>query len=370
MTIGVLVVDDSSFFRQQICKLINSFGDFKVIGTALNGTEAIKKAATLNPGLITMDYEMPGMDGITAVREIMAQKPVPILMLSSLSYDGAKITLDALDAGAADYLLKDFESFAKSTSKTQNELYKRLVALTSTASAKKPAPAALKKERRSEEKASVSTKEKSASLPPSRSSVKLRRPEKLAKLSSFDVLLIGCSTGGPAATTRLLTGVDGNFPLPIVIALHMPEYFTDTFAKRLNSISKLRVKEAEQGDILKRGSVYLAPGGKQLMFDKSNRKQLNVMAHRAELEYAPCVDVLYASAAKDPSRKSLALVLTGMGSDGMEGCKMLKRQGSTVWVQDEASCVVNGMPGAVVKSGSADAVLSLDLLADIFKAGS
>ena len=106
------------------------------------------------------------------------------------------------------------------------------------------------------------------------------------------------------------------------------------------------------------------------MFDKNNRKQLNVMAHRAELEYAPCVDVLYASAAKDPSRKSLALVLTGMGSDGMEGCKMLKRQGSTIWVQDEASCVVNGMPGAVVKSGSADAVLSLDLLADIFKAGS
>ena len=368
MAIGVLVVDDSSFFRQQICKLINSFGDFKVIGTALNGTEAIKKAASLNPGLITMDYEMPGMDGITAVREIMAQKSVPILMLSSLSYDGAKITLDALDAGAADYLLKDFESFAKTTSKTQNELYKRLMALTSAAPAKQAAPAASKKEQHSVEKTSVSAKGKSAS--PSSSPVKLRRPEKLAKLSSFDVLLIGCSTGGPAAATRLLTSVSGDFPLPIVIALHMPEYFTDTFAKRLNSISKLQVKEAEQGDVLRRGTVYLAPGGKQLMFDKNNRKQLNVMAHRAELEYAPCVDVLYASAAKDPSRKSLALVLTGMGSDGMEGCKMLKRQGSTVWVQDEASCVVNGMPGAVVKSGSADAVLSLDLLADIFKAGS
>ena len=370
MAIGVLVVDDSSFFRQQICKLINSFGDFKVIGTAKNGAEAITKAVTLKPGLITMDYEMPGMDGITAVRKIMEQSPVPILMLSSLSYDGAKITLDALDAGAADYLLKDFESFAKTTLKTQNELYKRLIALTGGSANKSLKPSdseepgstssALKKKLPDQRKTATSVEIKKKNI----------RPENLPELKKFDVMVIGCSTGGPAALTRLLACISSDFPLPIVIALHMPEYFTDTFAKRLNGISKLRVKEAVNGDFLNRGTVLLAPGGKQLIFDSQNRNKVTVLEHREDLEYSPCVDVLFASAAKDVGRKTLALVLTGMGRDGKEGAKLLKKQGSTVWVQDEKSCVVYGMPGSIANSGLSDAILPLDLLADIFKTGS
>jgi len=378
MAIGVLVVDDSSFFRQQICKLINSFGDFKVIGTAINGADAIKKAASLNPGIITMDYEMPGMDGITAIREITSQNPTPILMLSSLSYDGAKITLDALDAGAADYLLKDFESFAKATSKTQNEFYKRLKALTQGSakpSVKTPEPSSIAakeavpntdKTRLPLHKKSIST----TKTPPEIGRKSVRRPKNIASLEQFDCMVIGCSTGGPAALTRLLTSVKSDFPLPIVIGLHMPEYFTETFAKRLNNISKLRVKEAVSGDQLKRGTVLLAPGGKQLVFDNKSRGSVKVVANSSELEYAPCVDVLFASAAKDLRKKTLSLVLTGMGSDGKNGAKLLKKQGATIWAQDEASSVVFGMPGSLVKEGLADSVLSLDVLTDIFRLGS
>jgi two-component system chemotaxis response regulator CheB len=378
MAIGVLVVDDSSFFRQQICKLINSFGDFKVIGTAINGADAIKKAASLKPGIITMDYEMPGMDGISAIREIMVQNPTPILMLSSLSYDGAKITLDALDAGAADYLLKDFESFAKSTSKTQNEFYKRLDALTKgrkarsvkTAESASTVPtktvSGVEKTRVPPHKKPTSTARK----PVEAGSKSVLRPKNIASLEQFDLMVIGCSTGGPAALTRLLTSVKSDFPLPIVIGLHMPEYFTETFAKRLNNISKLQVKEAQTGDRLKRGAVLLAPGGKQLVFDSKSRGAVKVLDNSNGLEYAPCVDVLFASAAKDLRTRTLSLVLTGMGSDGTNGAKLLKKQGATLWAQDEASSVVFGMPGSVVKEGLADSVLSLDVLADIFKLGS
>lgn len=369
MTIGVLVVDDSNFFRQQISKLINSFGDFKVVGTANNGNEAIAKTALLKPDIITMDYEMPGMDGVTSIRRIMEKTPTPILMLSSLSYDGARITLDALESGAADYLLKDFESFARENIKTQNELYKKLKALAD--SKKQSSLFKAPSETISKASSQVSQKGKVAEKEASTSSIKEenRATENFKMFSQFDVMLIGCSTGAPAVLTRLLSLVSANFPLPIVIALHMPEYFTDTFAQRLNQISKLRVKEAASGDALVRGQVLLAPGGKQLVFDQKNRNHVQVLPNTKELNYAPCVDVLFASAVRDLNKKALALVLTGMGSDGREGARLLKKNGSTIWVQDEQSCVVFGMPGSIVKANLADAVLSIDALADLFVTG-
>lgn len=393
MTIGVLVVDDSNFFRQQISKLINSFGDFKVVGTAVNGSEAITKTALLKPDVITMDYEMPGMDGITSIRQIMEKTPTPILMLSSLSYDGARITLDALDSGASDYLLKDFESFARATTKTQNELYKKLKALSASP---------LLRSNKVASSTSVSTLKRTATAKPNASpgrentntsksaqveasSVALRAEQKkdiaentgdlkksgskLKSLSQYDVMLIGCSTGGPAVLSRVLSLVSANFPLPIVIALHMPEYFTETFAQRLNQLSKLKVKEAETGDSLVRGQVLLAPGGKQLIFDPKTRNSLVVVPNSKGLNYAPCVDVLFASAARDLDKRILALVLTGMGADGREGAKLIKKNGATIWVQDEQSCVVFGMPGAIVKANLADAVLSMNDLTDLFVTG-
>ncbi len=393
MTIGVLVVDDSNFFRQQISKLINSFGDFKVVGTAVNGSEAITKTALLRPDVITMDYEMPGMDGITSIRQIMEKTPTPILMLSSLSYDGARITLDALDSGATDYLLKDFESFARATTKTQNELYKKLKALSesplsraSRAASSTPTPAipnptpakpisTSKRENDSSSKLAQTTASSAASKTEQKNNAAANTAEqkntgsKLKSLSHYDVMLIGCSTGGPAVLNRILSLVSANFPLPIVIALHMPEYFTETFAQRLNQLSKLKVKEAETGDTLVRGQVLLAPGGKQLIFDPKTRNSLVVVPNSKNLNYAPCVDVLFASAARDLDKKVLALVLTGMGADGREGAKLIKKNGATIWVQDEKSCVVFGMPGAIVKANLADAVLSMDALTDLFVTG-
>lgn len=368
MTIGVLVVDDSNFFRQQISKLINSFGDFKVVGTANNGNEAIAKTALLKPDIITMDYEMPGMDGVTSIRRIMEKTPTPILMLSSLSYDGARITLDALESGAADYLLKDFESFAREHIKTQNELYKKLKALADSKKQsslfKKPPETVGNESSKPVQKVKISERQASSSI-----KEESRAAEHFNIFSQYDVMLIGCSTGAPAVLTRLFSLISANFPLPIVIALHMPEYFTETFAQRLNQISKLRVKEAVSGDALVKGQVLLAPGGKQLVFDQKNRNHVLALPNTKELNYAPCVDVLFASAVRDLNKKTLALVLTGMGSDGREGARLLKKNGATVWVQDEKSSVVFGMPGAIVKANLADAVLSIDDLADLLVTG-
>lgn len=368
MTIGVLVVDDSNFFRQQISKLINGFGDFKVVGTANNGNEAITKTALLKPDIITMDYEMPGMDGVTSIRRIMEKTPTPILMLSSLSYDGARITLDALESGAADYLLKDFDSFARQNIKTQNELYKKLKAL---ADSKKQSnvfksPPDVKVNESTPVSSALKTTEKKGS---GSVNEKNRAADNLKLFSQYDVMLIGCSTGAPAVLTRLFSLISANFPLPIVIALHMPEYFTETFAQRLNQISKLKVKEAVSGDALIKGQALLAPGGKQLVFDQKTRNHVLVLPNSKELNYSPCVDVLFASAARDLNKKTLALVLTGMGSDGREGARMLKKSGSAIWVQDEKSCVVFGMPGAIVKADLADSVLSIDSLAELLVTG-
>ena len=374
MAVGVLVVDDSNFFRQRICKIIDTFDGMEVIGVASNGKEAIAKNAALKPDIITMDYEMPGMDGVTAIRQIMADRPVPVLMLSSLSYDGARVTLNALDAGAADYLLKDYDSFAKAANSTQSELYQKLKGLSAKSTA------TFYRDRFKSDHGGMSAA-------PVQQPVAVNSPSPIKKQVSpavkdnrevnagqgcfnpFEVLLIGCSTGGPALLNRIMSEVSVKFPLPIVIALHMPEYFTSIFAKRLNQLSSLKVKLAESGDTLKSGHVYLAPGGKQLIFDKQSPKKLVVIPNSKELNYSPCVDVLFASAARVMGKKTLGLVLTGMGSDGREGARVLKNVGGGIWIQDQKTCVVYGMPGSIAAANLADEELSAEQIIQKFKTG-
>ena len=376
MAVGVLVVDDSNFFRQRICKIIDAFDGMKVVGVASNGKEAIAQNAALKPDIITMDYEMPGMDGVTAIRQVMADRPVPVLMLSSLSYDGARITLNALDAGAADYLLKDYESFAKAVNSTQSELYQKLKGL----SAKSTATFYSDRFKPGHDDMSAAPAQKSAHSPSSEPSPIKKQVSAAVKdnrgvsaeqgcFNPFEVLLIGCSTGGPALLNRIMSEVSVTFPLPIVIALHMPEYFTSIFAKRLNQLSSLQVKLAESGDILKSGHVYLAPGGRQLIFDKQSPKKLVVIPSSKELNYSPCVDVLFASAARVMGKKTLGLVLTGMGSDGREGARVLKNAGGDIWIQDQKTCVVYGMPGSIAAANLADEELSAEQIIQKFKAG-
>ena len=359
MAVKVLVVDDSGFFRRRVSEILSSDPNIQVIGTATNGREAIDQALALKPDVITMDYEMPMMDGITAVRQIMQRCPTPVLMFSSLTHEGARVTLDALDAGAVDFLPKNFEDISRNPTKVKQLLCEKIHTISrsnrrfsSTASAPAAAAAAAAFGGRS---ASVTPQAAPAARPTSPAH---STPAAAPRRKSYRLVAIGTSTGGPVALQRVLTQLPGNFPAPIVLIQHMPAAFTKAFAERLDKLCKISVKEAEDGDLLRPGLALLAPGGKQMMVD--GRGAVRILPGDERLNYRPCVDVTFGSAAKAFGDKVLAVVLTGMGADGREGARMLKQSGSQVWTQDEASCVIYGMPMAVVKANLSDAVYGLD----------
>ncbi|MFM2580003.1 chemotaxis response regulator protein-glutamate methylesterase [Vibrio fortis] len=361
MAIKVLVVDDSSFFRRRVSEIINSEARLEVMDVAVNGKEAVEKAKRLRPDVITMDIEMPVMDGITAVREIMAATPTPILMFSSLTHDGAKATLDALDAGALDFLPKKFEDIARNRDEAVSLLQQRVIEIASkrallrrTASIPRPVtPAA------STAAPAVSSLRQPAA-PAKPAAAKFRASGKKYQLTA-----IGTSTGGPVALQKILTRIPANYPHPIVLIQHMPATFTAAFASRLNTLCKIEVREAQDGDMLKPGVAYLAPGGKQMMIDgRPGSARLRIIDGGDRMNYKPCVDVTFGSAAKIYNDKVLSMVLTGMGADGREGARMLKSAGSTIWAQDEDSCVVYGMPQAVAKAGISTEDLPLERIAE------
>ncbi|GIU50662.1 chemotaxis response regulator protein-glutamate methylesterase of group 1 operon [Shewanella sairae] len=372
MGIKVLVVDDSSFFRRRVSEIVNQDPELEVIGTANNGAEAIKMAAELNPQVITMDIEMPVMNGITAVKEIMASKPIPILMFSSLTHDGATATLEALEAGALDFLPKRFEDIASNKDDAVALLQQRIRALgrrrlfrpisrpvLGSDRAKTPTERTRASAGLSRVNAQV-THAPATDKPVTRSGAITRGSGK-----KYKALLIGTSTGGPVALQKVLTQLPANYPHPILLVQHMPAAFTPTFATRLNSLCKIEVKEAQTGDLLKPGCAYLAPGGMQMMLERTGALgRIKVIAGNADMNYKPSVDITFASASKVLGGDVLAVVLTGMGADGREGARMLKSVGATIWAQDEASCVVYGMPQAVTSAGIATKSLSLDHIAE------
>ena len=351
MAVKVLVVDDSGFFRRRVSEILSADPNIQVVGTATNGREAIDQALALKPDVITMDYEMPMMDGITAVRHIMQRCPTPVLMFSSLTHEGARVTLDALDAGAVDYLPKNFEEISRNPDKVRQLLCEKVHTIS-----------------RSNRRYSGFSVPGSSSVaaPPGQASPAPAAPNRPAhttaspapKRKSYKLVAIGTSTGGPVALQRVLTQLPGSFPAPLVLIQHMPAAFTKAFAERLDKLCKIRVKEAEDGDLLRPGLALLAPGGKQMMID--GRGSVKILPGDERLNYKPCVDITFGSAAKSFNDKVLAVVLTGMGADGREGARLLKQCGSQVWAQDEASCVIYGMPMAIVKANLADAVYGLD----------
>ncbi|EEY98585.1 chemotaxis response regulator protein-glutamate methylesterase CheB [Vibrio sp. RC586] len=370
MAIKVLVVDDSSFFRRRVSEIINSESRLEVIDVAVNGKEAVEKAARLKPDVITMDIEMPVMDGISAVREIMANNPVPILMFSSLTHDGAKATLDALDAGALDFLPKKFEDIARNRDEAVTLLQQRVLSIASKKMfLRRPAMARPSSTLSSSTASSSLAQERSApttSLTSNRPSVSITAATRFkASGKKYQLTAIGTSTGGPVALQKILTKLPANYPHPIVLIQHMPATFTAAFASRLNTLCKIEVKEAEDGDALRPGVAYLAPGGKQMMVDgRPGAARLRILDGGDRMNYKPCVDVTFGSAAKIYGDKVLSMVLTGMGADGREGARMLKEAGATIWAQDEESCVVYGMPQAVAKAGISSEDLPLDRIAE------
>jgi two-component system, chemotaxis family, protein-glutamate methylesterase/glutaminase len=373
MPIRVLVVDDSQFFQRQLKDIINENPELKVVGIASNGREAIEKAADLQPDIITMDFEMPVMDGVTAIRHIMAHRKVPILMFSSLTYEGAKVTLDALAAGALDFIPKDFAEVARNSVALKNKLQERLItlaktgrtaniSLTSSMSTEKVS--SFEKPYVQETAKPISTSVNANSLASVlQAKATISTPAKLSTDSRLKkqprILIIGASTGGPIALADVLTALPANFPAPILLVQHMPENFTKAFAERLNKICKIEVREAVDGDALKPGLALLAPGGKQLMLDKRNMGSVRVFHDDDRINYKPSLDITFGSAANTFGDKVLGVVLTGMGSDGCNGARLLKEAGSSIWSQDEQSCVIYGMPMAVAKAGLSDRVLNL-----------
>ncbi|WP_431080235.1 protein-glutamate methylesterase/protein-glutamine glutaminase [Pseudomonas thivervalensis] len=366
MVVKVLVVDDSGFFRRRVSEILSADTSIQVVGTATNGKEAIDQALALKPDVITMDYEMPMMDGITAVRHIMQRCPTPVLMFSSLTHEGARVTLDALDAGAVDFLPKNFEDISRNPDKVRQLLCEKVHSISrsnrrvSAYNAPAPAPVAAPSPAPAPAPSSSFSPApvRSAPAPAPTRSAPASASSPAPKRKAYKLVAIGTSTGGPVALQRVLTQLPANFPAPIVLIQHMPAAFTKAFAERLDKLCNISVKEAEDGDILRPGLALLAPGGKQMMID--GRGAVKILPGDERLNYKPCVDITFGSAAKSYGDKVLAVVLTGMGADGREGARLLKQGGSAIWAQDEASCVIYGMPMAIVKADLADAVYGLD----------
>lgn len=384
MTIRVLVVDDSSFFRRRLTEILSQDAELEVIATANNGKEAVEKALALRPDVITMDIEMPVMDGISAVREILKVQRTPILMFSSLTHEGAKATLDALEAGAIDFLPKKFEDIARDKAEAADVLRQRVKTVARRRVISRPSSLTGSASSTLASRTSATPAASPTAIParaPLAQSLAARALAERAELQSraaeraepqrggsfdssgktYKLVAIGTSTGGPVALQQIITALPANFPLPIVLIQHMPAAFTGAFASRLNGLAKIEVKEAADNDVLRPGVAYLAPGGKQMLLDgNENQARLRVREDDSpRITFKPSVDITFGTAAKIFNDKVLAIVLTGMGSDGREGCRLLKQSGSRIWSQDEASCVVYGMPQAVTAAGLTDVEVAL-----------
>lgn len=338
----VLLVDDAVVIRKALSLAIAQDLDLEVAGTAVNGRVALAKFHTLKPDIVLLDFEMPEMDGLTTVRELRKVDPrVPIIMFSSLTERGASITLEALSLGATDYVTKPCNADMTATLEAiSRELIPKIRALCRLPEARASlAPAA---------KSSLQT-------PPIPI---LHRP---GVLPPVRVVAIGVSTGGPDALARLLPSLPANFPVPIVIVQHMPAIFTSLLAARLSTKSALPVRECVSGQPLTPGCAVIAPGNFHMEVSRQDALIL-LKTHQGPKENfcRPSVDVLFHSVARVFGARSLAVVLTGMGQDGLKGCATLRGLGARIYVQDEASSVVWGMPGFVARSGLADKTLPLD----------
>ena len=354
MTIRVLVVDDSRFICNRVREILEEDPEFNVVGEAHDGLAAVELTATLRPDVITMDVDMPVMDGITAVKQIMDSHPCPILMFSAMTQVGARATLDALNAGAIDFLPKQLEDIDanRETAKSQLRFRVRMVALQARRISEARLRPALDYGARPVGDTAFLTSKKS--------------PD--GELANIDLLVIAASTGGPVAIQRVLSQIPAVCKIPVLLVQHMPQNFTKSFAERLNQLCNIKVKEAEEGDVLLAGTALLGPGGMQMQIGNiGGRQQIKLRAKQTGEIYSPCADITFTSLAEGFSGRILAVVLTGMGSDGKEGAIRLKQRGAQVWAQDEASSTIYGMPRAIAEANIADKIYSLDEIANAFK---
>lgn len=361
MKLRVLVVDDSILFRRELAAVLATLPDVEVVGQAGNGKVALLKIRELKPDLVTLDLEMPEMDGIETLEAIRSAGAVTeILVVSARTRKGGELTMRALERGAFDFLTKpEGNNASEARARLERELLPRIRALTNkilvrkilrTPAVKLPAPASVPP-------ASVAPASVVPPTPPSSPG----RAGTMAGLPRPELLLIGVSTGGPAALTELLPTLPADLGVPVLVVQHMPAIFTKSLAESLSLKCSLKVCEASHGQVAVPGMVYIAPGGMQMRVTPGSegKPTLEITDDPPENNCRPAVDYLFRSAARHFPGKSLAVILTGMGADGTLGLKLLKRHGCFAIAQDEASCVVYGMPKAAVEAGVIDAILPL-----------
>ncbi len=356
--IRILVVDDSAFMRKALSMMLESDPSIKVVGTARDGAEGVEKVKLLKPDLVTMDIEMPRMDGLAALREIMTTNPVPVMMVSSLTTEGADATMKALEMGAVDFIPKQLSYVSLDIVKIKEEL---LAKIKDIVRRKNILMARYKVRALGSPKQAATTPTASRPTTPSTRVPTAGGKTAAKKHHVINIISIGSSTGGPLALQTVIANLPRNLPVPILIAQHMPPMFTKSLAERLDALAQLKVKEAEDGEWTQPGSVYIAPGGKHLTVRKvGSRSQLMVSPEPKDTLYHPCVDILMLSVAEAFGGFAMGVILTGMGDNGVVGLKKLKEKGGVVIAQDEASSVVYGMPRAVVEAKLPDAVASLE----------
>ncbi|MBF0558740.1 MAG: chemotaxis response regulator protein-glutamate methylesterase [Nitrospirae bacterium] len=345
--VRILIVDDSAFMRNALTTMLSSDPEIKIVGTARDGLEAIEKIQSLKPDLVTMDVEMPRMDGITALKHIMESNPLPVIMVSSITTEGAKVTLDALDFGAVDFIPKNLSELSVNIVKIKEILIDKIKQI-----ARK---GIVQKRIRPSVRPAVPRVAECAPHVPLRTTGDRR----------VGIVSVGTSTGGPKALQEIIPKLPKDFPAPIVIAQHMPPNFTGPFAERLNQLSQIEVREAVDGEPLKPGVALIAPGRGHMRVTRVRGIEtiISISENKEEFIYRPSVDALMASVAEFFPGRALGVILTGMGNDGLKGMLSLKKTGGRIFAQDEESCVVYGMPKAVVDAGIADKVLSIEEMA-------
>ncbi len=335
--IRVLVVDDSAVMRRIISRMLSKDRSIEVIGTAENGEEAIEKIETLKPDIVTMDVEMPRMDGLEALKQIMSRSPLPVIMLSAVTKEGAAATLDALNMGACDFVPKDLSGGALSISRVEEELTRKVKA---------------------------AARRRKGALPPGQGSANEPLGLVPGGRALRAVVAMGASTGGPPALQHILTRLPKDFPVPIAISQHMPRTFTQSFAERLNAMTQLAVKEAENKERLTAGVALLAPGDVHMSVRRKGTDVIVEFVEDKNHVYRPSVDLLLSGIANVYGPKTIAVILTGMGNDGLNGVRQVRASNGYVIAQDQETSAVYGMPRAVVEAHLADSVVPLQKIAD------
>jgi two-component system chemotaxis response regulator CheB len=340
--VRVLVVDDSALMRKLIPQMLEADPSIEVVGTAMDGTFCLKKIEELKPDVITLDLQMPGMNGIDTLKEIMRRNPLPVIVVSSHSTEGASVTFKALGLGAFDFVTKPHDATAHMAD-TAKELIAKIKA---AADCKVVRPGTFQMAAPAEKISATKT------APP-----------------ASKLVAIGISTGGPQALEFLLAQLPPDFPGAIVVVQHMPEGFTEMFARRLDELCSLRVKEAQSGDTLQAGRVLICPGSRHIKVKRLTMGDIVVLNDDARVNgHRPSADVLFNSAAEEFGSQTVAVIMTGMGDDGAEGLGAVKRAGGMTIAQSEESCVVYGMPKAAIERGYATRVIALDVLSSTLQA--